>query len=65
MKNVPANVLPPLATVAELAARRRTDADVEVMRDCLRRMDEALAAETAAAITRLNEPPLEMTTFCE
>ena len=34
------------ATVAELAARRRTDEDIAAMRDCLRRMDEALAAET-------------------
>ncbi|MDX9707439.1 MAG: FadR/GntR family transcriptional regulator [Azospira sp.] len=32
-------------TVAELAARRRTDADVAAMRDALRRMDEALASE--------------------
>lgn len=34
------------STVAELAARRRTDEDVAAMRDCLRRMDEALAKET-------------------
>ena len=34
------------ATVAELAARRRTDADVVTMRECLKRMEEALAAET-------------------
>jgi GntR family transcriptional repressor for pyruvate dehydrogenase complex len=33
------------ATVAELAARRRTDADVEAMRKCLKRMEEALASE--------------------
>ncbi len=34
------------STVAELAARRRSDADVAAMRECLHRMDEALAAET-------------------
>lgn len=34
------------ATVAELAARRRTDADVKAMRACLKRMDDALAAES-------------------
>lgn len=33
------------ATVAELAARRRTDADVEVMRQCLDRMEVALSSE--------------------
>lgn len=33
-------------TVAELAARRRTEADVETMRACLQRMEEALLAET-------------------
>lgn len=33
------------ATVAELAARRRTDDDVKAMRASLKRMDEALAAE--------------------
>lgn len=33
------------ATVADLAARRRTDEDVAAMRACLERMDNALAAE--------------------
>lgn len=34
------------ATVAELAARRRNDADIAAMRACVRRMDDALAAGT-------------------
>lgn len=34
------------ATIAELAARRRTAEDLATMRDSLKRMDEALAAET-------------------
>jgi GntR family transcriptional regulator, transcriptional repressor for pyruvate dehydrogenase complex len=34
------------ATVAELAARRRTDADIAAMRECLERMEAALADET-------------------
>jgi GntR family transcriptional repressor for pyruvate dehydrogenase complex len=34
------------STVAELAARRRNDADVAAMRECLRRMEDALAGET-------------------
>lgn len=33
------------AAIAELAARRRTDADLAAIADCLQRMDEALAAE--------------------
>lgn len=33
------------ATIAELAARRRNEGDLEAMRACLRRMDEALATE--------------------
>jgi GntR family transcriptional repressor for pyruvate dehydrogenase complex len=34
------------ATVAELAARRRNDADLQAMRDALDRMEKALATET-------------------
>lgn len=34
------------ATISELAARRRTEADIGAMRDALKRMDDALAAES-------------------